>query len=303
MSDLLKDTRNAIAMFDGDLVIGNHDSITLLGSQSQVKLRNYSRSISNLLFKNTDELEVAINDVVSEIEKFEEYVTKKSHLSLGIHNRHKEITRAHSKIVAYIEQVCLFFQMQQAQLIKEVKLLEKLSVTVHESTTALEECIKVGQEVLRKRPPSDKRTDSYSPQNFMDDTEDINTWYSRLERRIDDLSVSHTVALQNQAQIKILHDNNLILLDRISAVISNTFPIWQSQMIMILGIERLNKRLNDQDKVLHNSSRQSKQLDVDRIAVLNNKLKTALKETVSLEKQDLVIRKDIQETLYYVERG
>lgn len=316
VGDLLKETRKAIALFDGTLVVGNHDSITLLGTQSQNRLRDYSRAVSKLLLRDNDELDTAIEDVVSEIEKFENRAKNKTHKIFGINKRYKEFISEYRRIIAYIEQVCLFFQLQQAQLLKEIKLLEKLSITVHESTTALEECIKVGKEVISTRKVSDENNVKSHTQNFMsDDTED-DTWYSRLERRIDDLCISHAFALQNQAQIKILYDNNMLLLDRISTTISNTFPIWQNQMATMLGIQKLEQRIYNQNQVLGNAKdnspsilwngdilRKKPNIDIDGIMESNSKLRNALKEAASLEKQDLLIRKNFREAAHHIERG
>lgn len=304
-------------MFNGGLIVGNHDSITLLGTASQIKSRDYSRSVSKLLLSNTDELNAAIEDVVSAIEKFEIHTKEKPNQFLPLHNRHKEAIREYSKIVAYIEHACLFFQLQQAQLLKEIKLLEKLSITVAESIFSLEECIKAGKEVLSNRPILNKSNIRNNLKNIIcTDIEQDNSWYVRLERRIDDLCISHTLALQNQAQIKILYDNNLLLLDRISAAVSNTFPIWNSQMAMMLGIDRLEQRITEQDQVLNNIQKyllkkhshnslfhKNQQLDIDSIIALNHKLRDVLKDTASLERQDLSIRKTLQEELHYIERG
>lgn len=302
MGDVLQHTRDAIEIFDGDLIIGNHDSITLFGTQSQVRLRDYSKVVSKLLLRNNDELELAIEDVISEIEKSEAQMAKKKLSFFGLRNRKKELTKEYNRIATYIERLCLFFQMQQAQLLKEIKLLEKLSVTVGESIVALENDIAIGEKTLCNKTPTEKQSDNYHPLNFINDSENMDVWYARLTRRIDDLRVSHTVALQNQAQIRFLYENDLVLLDRIAAAISNTFPIWQSQMVVMLGIERLEKRLEDQEKVFSNSSQQE-QLDIERIVALNRKLKDALNEADSLEKKDLRIRKEFREATYNIERG
>ena len=302
MGDVLQHTRDAIEIFDGDLIIGNHDSITLFGTQSQVKLRDYSKAISKLLLRNNDELELAIEDVISEIEKSEAQMAKKKLSFFGLRNRKAELTKEYNRIATYVERLCLFFQMQQAQLLKEIKLLEKLSTTVGESIVALENDIAIGEKTLCNKTPTGKQSDNYHPLNLIDDSENMDVWYARLTRRIDDLRVSHTVALQNQAQIRFLYENDLVLLDRIAATISNTFPIWQSQMVVMLGIERLEKRLEDQEKVFSNSSQQE-QLDVERIVALNRKLKDALNEADSLEKKDLRIRKEFRESTHNIERG
>ena len=302
MGDVLQHTRDAIEIFDGDLIIGNHDSITLFGTQSQVRLRDYSKAISKILLRNNDELELAIEDVISEIEKSEAQMAKKKLSFFGLRNRKAELTKEYNRIATYIERLCLFFQMQQAQLLKEIKLLEKLSATVGESIVALENDIAIGEKILCNKTPTEKQSDNYRPLNVINDSENMDVWYARLTRRIDDLRVSHTVALQNQAQIRFLYENDLVLLDRIAAAISNTFPIWQSQMVVMLGIERLEKRLEDQEKVFSNSSQQE-QLDVERIVALNRKLKDALNEADSLEKKDLRIRKEFREATHNIERG
>ena len=302
MGDVLQHTRDAIEIFDGDLIIGNHDSITLFGTQSQVKLRDYSKAISKLLLRNNDELELAIEDVISEIEKSEAQMAKKKLSFFGLRNRKAELTKEYNRIATYVERLFLFFQMQQAQLLKEIKLLEKLSTTVGESIVALENDIAIGEKILCNKTPTEKQSDNYRPLNVINDSENMDVWYARLTRRIDDLRVSHTVALQNQAQIRFLYENDLVLLDRIAAAISNTFPIWQSQMVVMLGIERLEKRLEDQEKVFSNSSQQE-QLDVERIVALNRKLKDALNEADSLEKKDLRIRKEFREATHNIERG
>lgn len=302
MGDLLQDTRAAIGVFSPDLIVGNHDSITLFGAQAQIKLRDYSKAVSKLFMRSNDELETAIDDVVLEIEKFEAKAVTKKRSFLGFRSRSKELKKEYNQIVAYIERVCLFFQIQQAQLLKEIKLLEKLSVTVGECTVALEHCLATGEKQICNSPTTNTQSVNYHSLNLTDDTENLDTWYARLARKLDDLRVSHTVALQSQAQIKILHDNNLVLLDRIASVISNTFPIWQSQMVMILGIGRLEKRLEDQKKIFSNLSHQES-LDVDKIAELNDTLKVALAETASLEKKDLRIRNEFQKSIHYIERG
>lgn len=301
MGDVLQRTRDALEWFSGELVVGNHDSITLLGAEPQVKLRDYSKIVSKLFMKSDDELESAISDVVLQIEKFEFRAAKKNHSFFSFGNRRKALTKEYNSLIAYIERVCLFFQMQQAQLLKENKLLEMLADTIHETILALEQCIESGEKVLCERPLTNQQLRNNPSYSLIDDSENIDSWYLRLEYKLNDLHISHTASLQNQAQIKVLYNNNFMLLDRIASAISNTFPIWQSQMAMMLGIERIEKRLEDQKRVFQSSSHE--QLDVKRITDLNNKLKFALEETASLEMRNIHIRKEFREVVHHIERG
>lgn len=301
LNDVLSKTKDAISIFDENLLIGNHDTITLLGAQSQAKLKDYTRAVSKLFLNDKDDLESAILDVINEMDRLETFVIKKQRWFLGRGNRYKEITKEYEKSVLYIERVSAFFQLQKAQLLKEIKYLEKLSITIGESITSLEKCIELGNRVVQERS---SHIISSNNQCMAINTDGEDIWYSRLERRLNDLNISRTVAKQSQAQISMLYNNNLLLLDRLSSTISNTFPIWQNQMTILLGITALEHRINEQDKVYQCSKKQSGiALNVDNIIATNKKLRTTLKEAVSLEKQDTEVRKNIQKTMLNIERG
>lgn len=93
MGDILKGTRDALDEFSGELVVGNHDSITLLGVELQTKLRDYLKTVSKLFMNSNDELESAISDVVLEIEKFELRATRRNNSFWGFENRRKSSPR------------------------------------------------------------------------------------------------------------------------------------------------------------------------------------------------------------------
>jgi uncharacterized protein YaaN involved in tellurite resistance len=293
VSDILKTTRDALDVFGEKLIVGNHDSITLLGAQAQARLRDYSKSVSRIFLNGNDELELAISEVICEIEKFEIQTSQKSNLFLGFRRRRKELAKEYNRLLEYIERVSLFFQMQQAKLIKENKLLERLSDSVDLSLDSIQQCIVAGEKILYDRASTCTHSEATPVPLLVDSSTYDDTWYSRLERRLDDLRVSHTAALQSQAGIRILYNNNLVLMDRITSAMSNTFPIWQSQMILILGIEKMDGLLENQEKVFQVTS-SHQQMDVERIIELTDNLKSVLKETASLEEKDSHIRSDFQ---------
>lgn len=71
MCSASSDVDDAIKIFGGTLIVGNHDSITLFGIHPQNDLKNYSRKVTDLLLKETAELDMTIADVLSELEHFE----------------------------------------------------------------------------------------------------------------------------------------------------------------------------------------------------------------------------------------
>ena len=234
---------------------------------------------------------------------------------MGARNLNRHIANKYSKVAEYIEQVSLFFQLQHAQLLKEIKLLEKLEFSVQENVTALADCIKVGTTILSQKEVLKQKAMADHPPDILCNDKVDDMWYSRLERRIDDLRISHTVALQCQTQIRLLRENDMILLDRLSSAIANTFPLWESQMATIVGVEALQMHLRNQEKVIEsmtgshrklrkmNSPQLKRRIDVESILDANRKLKSSLQETASLEMKDTNLRGGFRKIAESMERG
>ncbi|MGN0585118.1 MAG: toxic anion resistance protein [Ruminococcus sp.] len=72
---------------------------------------------------------------------------------------------------------------------------------------------------------------------------DFEDTIDRFEKKIYDLELSRTISIQSAPQIKLIQNNDRILVDKIQTAILNTIPIWKSQFIIAMG-------LSDQQKVL-----------------------------------------------------
>lgn len=56
-------------MDNAELVIGNHDSITLYGAEAQSELRDVTNNISKLLINDYYNLRVDFDSIINELEK------------------------------------------------------------------------------------------------------------------------------------------------------------------------------------------------------------------------------------------
>jgi len=65
----------------------------------------------------------------------------------------------------------------------------------------------------------------------------------RFEKKIYDLELSRTIAVQTAPQIKMIQNNDRVLVDKIQTAVLNTIPVWKSQFVIAVG-------LNDQQRVL-----------------------------------------------------
>lgn len=298
MNDFSSVAENAMNVFSDSLIVGNHDSITLFGIRPQNSMRDYSRKVASMLLEESLDTDMAIGDVIAEIQRFEMRSRRPIISFLRKMQYRKDIVKEYHKMVAYIDKMVLYFKLQQAQLTKEIKLLEKLASTISSCSIELEQCIEAGTDMIRSRPSQQ----STNPAQIQTD-DDI--WYDRLQRRIEDLKVSHTASLQTQAQIKLLRNNNFVMLDKIAGAISNTFPIWQNQMALMLGLELLATKTKAQGSIIDASNNarnifsgdkdSSKAINLEQILALNQSLSSVLTEMVQLEQNDLMLRNEFMQ--------
>lgn len=301
---MTSELENIVSPMQGKLVIGEHDSIILLGAKSQNDIKECSKRLSKILLESTIDLDIAIADVVRKIECFCDVPSNKFNSFFFSQKREpKMLHKRYAEAVSLLDSVSLYFKLQQAQLLKEIKMLEYVSKTVAESKEELSSCIEEVQEKLAIKDNS-KYTDN-TTKSIFEPEQNVNQWFLRLERRLLDLKLSYTVSLQNEEQIKLLRKNNQVLLDKISSAITNTIPLWQTQMSLALGVELMENRMNVQEKVLRiidahiskskkvkSSHKEGKinSIDIEKVLSLNHRLNQTLLDLEKVEKDDEELR-------------
>lgn len=281
------------------LIVGNDDSILLFGCEAQQQLREFSKAISNQLLNSNGNLEYLIHDLLKEMDDFQVSIEKKAGIFSGSNEKKMErLIKKYNDVLVYMDKMELALKLQEAQLIKDSKLFEELSRCIDETLSSLQTNISYGNDVVNQ-----KTKDQIS--------DDIKTWYERLSKRIEDLGISYTVALQTKAQMKLMMENNAQLIDKIMEAVSGTIPIWRNQITILLGIEKMNRNLEIQNRVAEITQKyitkgknivrkkraESTELCVEKLMDTNETLKKVLDDLDSMEKKDGDIRLELSDSL------
>ncbi|CUN23877.1 TelA-like protein SA1238 [[Ruminococcus] torques] len=281
------------------LIVGNDDSILLFGCEAQQQLREFSKAISNQLLNSNGDLEYLIHDLLKEIDDFQVSIEKKVGIFSGSNEKKRErLIKKYNDVLVYMDKMELALKLQEAQLIKDSKLFEELSRCIDETLSSLQTAISYGNDVVNQKPKGPI-------------SDDIKEWYERLSKRLEDLGISHTVALQTKAQMKLMLGNDAQLIDKIMGAVSGTIPIWRNQITLLLGIEKMNRNLEIQTKVAEitqkyitkekNIGRKKRvdytELCVEKLMNTNETLKKALDDLDSIEKKDGGIRLELSGSL------
>lgn len=281
------------------LIVGNDDSILLFGCEAQQQLREFSKAISNQLLNSNGDLEYLIYDILNEIDDFQVLIEKKVGIFSGSNEKKRErLIKKYNDVLVYIDKMELALKLQEAQLIKDSKLFEELSRCIDETLSSLQTAISYGNDVVNQKPKGPI-------------SDDIKKWYERLSKRLEDLGISHTVALQTKAQLKLMLGNDAQLIDKIMGAVSGTIPIWRNQITILLGIEKMNRNLEVQTKVAEitqkyitkeknvgrKKRRESTGLCIEKLIQTNKTLKNALDDIDSVEKKGGDIRLELSSSL------
>lgn len=282
-----------------ELIVGNADSILLFGCEAQQQLREFSKIISNQLLNSNGELEYLIHDILNEIDDFQVSIEKKVGIFPGSNEKKRErLIKKYNEVLVYMDKMELALKLQEAQLIKDSKLFEELGRCIDETLSSLQTTISYGNDVVNQQPKGQI-------------PDDIKAWYERLSKRIEDLGISHTVTLQTRTQMNLMLENNARLIDKIMGAVSGTIPIWRNQITILLGIEKMNRHLEIQNRVAEITQKyvtkekyvgrkkrgESKELFVEKLINTNETLKKALDDLDSMEKKDGGIRLELSDSL------
>ncbi|WP_164979538.1 toxic anion resistance protein [Blautia faecicola] len=287
---------NDIKIFSQNkLIVGNADNILTFGCEDQQRLREYSARISYQLIDNSGELEYLIQDILNELNDFQNLVEKKQIFPLKNNEKKREnLMKKYNSVLVYMDKMELALKLQEVQLIKDSKMFEELDRQMECTMAGLQKNISYGKDVMRQKPG-----------NLV--SEDIINWYERLSKKIEDLEMSYTVAIQTGTQIRLMLRNNTQLIDKIVKTISETIPIWRNQITILLGIEKLNRNLEVQNKVveitqkyitkektiLRKSHKRQREFSTEKLLWTNETLKKALDDLELVEKCDGNIRTEL----------
>lgn len=293
--------QNISPVLTGELVVGDQTSLFLFANEPQSRLRYASKSMAEIAMRSTADIELTIHQVLREIESFGQEEPRGVLGSIFSHDgvKRSRLVKKYEALLDRLNKMALALQLQQAALIKENVQLKNLEPILEDCCSAFDTHIASAEALLEKLSEGNCLSNA-SPLSDGDITE----WKAGLARKLEDVRISRTVALQNIAQIKILRNNNQQIIETISAAVTNTIPTWRTQVVLSLNIERMKTEISFQNSVSETLNRtapksgnvlkarpQHDTVDYGKLKVINRDLTDVLSELARSEKEDSEIKK------------
>ena len=145
-------------------------------------------------------------------------------------------------------------EKHQVVLLKDVAMLDKmyelnqayfkeLSMYILAGKKRLEEC-RSGrlQELLKKAEESGLPEDAQAANDYA-------SMCNRFEKKIHDLELTRMISIQMSPQIRLIQNNDTLMIEKIQTSIVNTIPLWKSQMVLALGMTHSQQAMKAQREV------------------------------------------------------
>ena len=65
---------------------------------------------------------------------------------------------------------------------------------------------------------------------------DLSDKCDRFEKKIHDLELTRAISIQTAPQIRMIQNNDNVMVEKIQTTLMNTIPLWKNQMVLALGI-------------------------------------------------------------------
>ena len=255
---LTEEDKKSIEEFVKKIDVNNSDHVLLYGADAQKKIADFSDSaLATIRTKDTGEVGDMLVNLVNEIKGFSAAAEKPSGIKGLFWNAQKAVSdmqTKYDKVDANVDTIASQLENHQVQLLKDVSMFNHLYDMNTQYFKELTMYIIAGEQKLkevREGELEELKKKAAETGDAMDAqrANDLAANCDRFEKKLHDLKLTRQVALQMAPQIRLLQNNDSLLVERIQSTLSNTLPLWKSQIVIALGMHRSQEALKAQTAV------------------------------------------------------
>ena len=257
-SQLTDAERKAIDDFIGKIDISNPEHVLLFGADAQKRIADFSESaLATVKTQDTGEVGDMLVNLVSELKGFERDTEEPKGLRRLFAKAEDKVERMkarYGEVSVTVEKIAGSLENYQAQLLKDVSMFDRLYDQNSEYFRQLTLYIIAGDKKLaeiRNTELKEMMERAAATGDAMDaqKANDLAAQCDRFEKKLYDLKLTRQVSMQMAPQIRLLQNNDSLLVERIQSTLSNTLPLWKSQMVLALGLQHSKEALAAQTAV------------------------------------------------------
>ena len=246
-----------VEAFSKQIDLSNSTAILNYGVGAQMKLSQFTeKELSAIRTKDTGEVGEMITNLIGELKGFEIDEKEKGLKALFKKggNRLTVLKAKYAKVETNVNVITTELEKHEATLLKDVAMLDQMYAANLAYFKELTMYIAAGKKKLEDTRNGELVTlqNKAAESGLAEDVQaakDLAAMCDRFEKKIYDLQLTRTVALQTAPQIRTVQASDTIMAEKIQSTIVNTIPLWKNQMIIAIGVEHSNLAAKAQREV------------------------------------------------------
>ena len=241
-----EEEKKQILDFSKQIDIRNTQGVIGYGSGVQKKMADFSESVlQNVRTKDLGEVGGMLSDVMLDLKSFNADEEEKKGGFLGLFRKQsrkiEELKAGYDRASVNVDKVSSALQQQEIKLLKDVDMLDKMYASNLEYYKQLTMYIAAGKQKisdvkLNDLPAAKAKAQASGLAEDAQAAKDLEDQLTRFEKKIYDLELTRAVALQTAPQIRMIQNNDTMMVEKIQSTIVNTIPLWKNQMVLALGL-------------------------------------------------------------------
>ena len=327
-SILTEEERHMVDQFTSQIDLHNSDIVLQYGAGTQKKMADFSeKALENVQTKDLGEIGDLLTGVVTELKGFD---AEEERGFLGIFKKSSSKLTAlkakYDKAEVNVSKICKILESHQVQLMKDAAVLDKMYEQNKVYFKELSMYILAGKkklEQVRKEELSaliNKANRSGLPEDVQE-AKDLEALCTRFEKKIHDLELTRMISIQTAPQIRLVQNNDTIMVEKIQSTIVNTIPLWKSQMVLAMGVEHSTQAAQAQREVTDltnellkknaerlkvatvETARESERgiVDIETLTATNKTLISTLDEVMKIQEDGRAKRRSAEQELGRIE--
>ncbi|MBQ1510347.1 MAG: toxic anion resistance protein [Selenomonadaceae bacterium] len=309
------------------------DSTTPLsyGAAAQKDIADFSDSIlASVRTKDSGQVGTLLGELVTKVKGFEPAEEKSFLSKLPIIGSLKEkagnLMEGYTKLSTLVDRIQSELEKSKMRMMKDVAMFDGLYEKNLSYFKSLQLYIQAGEEKLQEMktvtlPKLRQQAAASNDPMAVQVVSDFENSVDRFEKKVHDLKISKTIAIQTAPQIRLIQNNDKVLVDRVQTAIYNTIPLWKNQMVIALGLQRqqqvlgMQRAVNDAtNDLLRRNAELLKQntietakenersiVDIETVQKVNDDLITTIEETMRIQQEGRAKRQAAEQELVQIE--
>ena len=315
--------------FSKQINIGDSAGVMNYGVGTQKKLADFSeKAIENVRTKDMGEVGDMITDLVTQLKSFDIEEDDKGLKALfkKSANRLEALKVRYSKAETNVQTISNELEKHQVTLMKDVEVLDKMYDLNLNYFKELTMYILAGKKRLEEERATtlvelQKKAEESGLPEDAEKAKDFASKCDRFEKKIYDLELTRTIAMQTGPQIRMVQSSDTVMAEKIQSTIVNTIPLWKNQMVIAMGIEhatqaaKAEREVNDMtNKLLRKnadalkvatieSAKEAERgiVDIETLKHTNESLITTLDEVLKIQTEGKEKRREAEAELAQIE--